>query len=518
MHSLLLLASLAAASLVSCEPVSSSPSPAATATVPPAARGLVRRQATGSLVTSGATLTVSSTIRAGTGGGSAHATGSLATLSRNAASATATGDVPSKPLESLSAIGTTTTSEAAYALPTTPTAGATPPVKGAPALPDISRLNPADYPPLDRIPPLDSPEMRQWLSEIDLSNIPGITPTYPGGCANQSNAQAVTDAGEDGTCWWTCGHCTRATDISYCPNKMDWGASFDDGPSPYTPRLLDLLHEQDIQATFFVVGSRAISRPQMLQAEYMLGHQLSVHTWAHSTLTTLSNEEIVAELAWTKKVIKDITGVTPNTFRPPYGDLDDRVRYIALELGLRPVIWTSTASGQVFDTRDWQIGGGVVSAIDVYQRFTTFLDDAVQTLPSGFIVLAHDLYQQSVDLAVDYVLPSVINAGRLNIKTIASCLGQSLADSYIETASNGTGSPAGEQALLQTTSTLAGATGSGFVSQIGLAATASASRAAESAGSQDSGSTSGAVSSAGVSRTALSGLCAAVLCLALFRM
>lgn len=124
-----------------------------------------------------------------------------------------------------------------------------------------------------------------------------------------------------------------------------------------------------------------------------------------------------------------LIAIRTQTFRPPYGDLDDRVRYIALELGLRPVIWTSTASGQVFDTRDWQIGGGVVSAIDVYQRFTTFLDDAVQTLPSGFIVLAHDLYQQAVDLAVDYVLPSVINAGRLNIKTIASCLGQSLADS-----------------------------------------------------------------------------------------
>lgn len=70
----------------------------------------------------------------------------------------------------------------------------------------VSRLNPADYPPLDRIPPLDSPEMRQWLSEIDLSNVPGNSPTYPGGCANQSNAQAVKDAGEDGTCWWTCGH------------------------------------------------------------------------------------------------------------------------------------------------------------------------------------------------------------------------------------------------------------------------------------------------------------------------
>lgn len=55
----------------------------------------------------------------------------------------------------------------------------------------------------------------------------------------------------------------------------------------------------------------------MLQSEYMAGHQISVHTWSHSALTTLTNEQIVAELGWTKKVIKDTIGVTPNTFRPP---------------------------------------------------------------------------------------------------------------------------------------------------------------------------------------------------------
>lgn len=54
----------------------------------------------------------------------------------------------------------------------------------------------------------------------------------------------------------------------------------DDGPSPYTPRLLNLLSVHNIKATFFIVGSRAISRPQMIQTEYMQGHQLSVHTWA----------------------------------------------------------------------------------------------------------------------------------------------------------------------------------------------------------------------------------------------
>lgn len=111
------------------------------------------------------------------------------------------------------------------------------------------------------------------------------------------------------------------------------------------------------------------------------------------------------------------------TMRPPFGDIDDRVRYIALQMGLRPIIWTQYQD-QVFDTRDWQIGGGVVNATGVYNNFNTFLSHAVQNLPNGFIVLAHDLYQQSVDLAVDYILPGVINAGQLKIKTIGACLGE----------------------------------------------------------------------------------------------
>jgi peptidoglycan/xylan/chitin deacetylase (PgdA/CDA1 family) len=154
--------------------------------------------------------------------------------------------------------------------------------------------------------------------------------------------------------WFRRAHdAARETDITECPDKMTWGLSYDDGPSPYTPLLLDYLDEKNITSTFFLVGSRVISRPQMVQSEYMAGHQLSVHTWSHPYLTKLTNEQIVAELGWTKKVIHDVTGVTPNTFRPPYGDIDDRVRAIAAQMGLTPIIWSAiTANGTTtnFDT------------------------------------------------------------------------------------------------------------------------------------------------------------------------
>lgn len=134
------------------------------------------------------------------------------------------------------------------------------------------------------------------------------------------------------------GGCTRDTDVTACPDPLTFGLSYDDGPSPYTPLVLDYLAVEELKASFFVVGSRVISRPEMLQLEYVAGHQISVHTWSHPPLTTLTNEQIVAELGWTMKAIKDVTGVTPNTMRPPYGDIDDRVRAICTAMGLTPIV------------------------------------------------------------------------------------------------------------------------------------------------------------------------------------
>lgn len=91
-------------------------------------------------------------------------------------------------------------------------------------------------------------------------------------------------------------------------------------------------------ATFFVVGSRVIERPAVVVDEYMQGHEISVHTWSHRVrpfkfvfeevindrlqpLTSLTNEQIVAELGWTRKAIKTVLGVTPTTMRPPFGDI-----------------------------------------------------------------------------------------------------------------------------------------------------------------------------------------------------
>jgi len=336
----------------------------------------------------------------------------------------------------LSAITSGAPSEALPTLATTYQAGATPPVSGAPLLPSLT-LNAAAYPPENTVPPTDSPQVQEWMKEIagisqDILNIP---PTKDGSCAGDPQAAADTSR-----CWWTCGGCTNNTqgvqDIVTCPNKMTWGLSFDDGPAPYSPKVIKFLSDKDLTATFFIVGSRVIERPDILRAEYMLGHHIAAHTWSHSIpLTALTNEQVVAELAWSRQIIKEVTGVSPVYMRPPWGDIDNRVRAISLALGMRPIIWTrDPKTGEQFDTNDWKVPGGVVSGTESNQQFQNILTNATQ-LDTGFIVLEHDLFEQEVDLATGYSIPQALQAN-FKLMDINTCLGGQPADAYLETISD----------------------------------------------------------------------------------
>ena len=386
------------------------------------------------------------TIAGASAHGANHASGFV--KRQAAATSTFTGTLPA----SVSSIVATISSgegnpTATQALFTTASAGAqNPEITGAPALPDASQITVANFPPLDQLPPTDSPQVQQWISEIDWSKVPSVPSTVDSASCS-GNPENLAQAGADGNCWWTCGGCTRDTDVTTCPEKNTWGLSYDDGPSPYTPKLLEYLNENNLKSTFFVVGSRVLSRPDMVQTEYTQGHQISVHTWSHPALTTLTNEQIVAELGWTREVVRQTIGVSPNTMRPPYGDIDDRVRAISMQMGLTPIIWTSTGPNENYDTNDWKIGAGTVSAAEVVYNFEEIIQNA-PNLDTGYIVLAHDLYQQSVDLAVEVVLPAAqAMRPRQNIMPIIECLNKPAGDAYVETNRNISGSQPSATAL-----------------------------------------------------------------------
>ncbi|TDL28773.1 glycoside hydrolase/deacetylase [Rickenella mellea] len=342
----------------------------------------------------------------------------------------------------LSQITANETSQPTIALQSTFAAGSIPTgIPGAPPLPNAAALVPANYPPLDKTPPTDSPQVQQWIQQVASTgiSIPNISVTT-GAAACSANPAAAADTSR---CWWTCGGCTRPSDITTCPDKLTWGLTYDDGPGFYTPNLLQYLDSQNLKTTFFVIGSRALGAPFTLQTEYMSGHQIGVHTWSHPPLTTMTNEQIIAELGWTKQVIKDITGLTPNTFRPPYGDIDDRVRAIALAMGLTPIIWTRLSPVATFDTGDFNINGGTISSSQVIVNFENIIANAT-TINTGFIVLEHDLFEQTVQLATGYILPEALaHNPAFSLKPVINCLNKPLSDAYVETNNNSTNPPPG---------------------------------------------------------------------------
>lgn len=109
--------------------------------------------------------------------------------------------------------------------------------------------------------------------------------------------------------------------------------TFDDGPTiGITDEILDILEENDCRASFFLVGDWI--KPE---SEYLVKRALSMgcsienHSRTHSSMPTLTDEEIVSEIQYTSDKIIELTGVAPKFFRPPYIDVDDRM-YDLIEL------------------------------------------------------------------------------------------------------------------------------------------------------------------------------------------
>jgi peptidoglycan/xylan/chitin deacetylase (PgdA/CDA1 family) len=88
------------------------------------------------------------------------------------------------------------------------------------------------------------------------------------------------------------------------------------------------------KSTFFQIGSQVVQNYLVTQRAYSEGHEIAVHSWSHSDLTTLTGQQIYAELAWGIYAIHAAIGQTPKRFRAPHGYINDEVRRVTAQLGL----------------------------------------------------------------------------------------------------------------------------------------------------------------------------------------
>lgn len=122
--------------------------------------------------------------------------------------------------------------------------------------------------------------------------------------------------------------------------------TFDDGPGKHTPRLLHLLQERDVRATFFVLGQKVGPSAGLLRTMAFRGHVVGNHTWNHQQLTGLSSSRIRGEYRSTTRAIVAAGAPRPTLARPPYGSTNSRVRRVEHSLDMHEVLWT-------VDPTDW---------------------------------------------------------------------------------------------------------------------------------------------------------------------
>jgi peptidoglycan/xylan/chitin deacetylase (PgdA/CDA1 family) len=160
--------------------------------------------------------------------------------------------------------------------------------------------------------------------------------------------------------------------------------TFDDGPTPLTPAILEILEEHGARATMFNLGSAAKAHPDQVEAQLAAGHAVENHSQHHPDMTKLDPQAIADELVQANETLRDL-GADPQWFRPPYGYTDDRVKAAVAAAGLREVLWTT-------DTFDWQEG----PVSEVVER-------ALAVEPGGNILM-HDGKQRTVD-----ALPAILD-------------------------------------------------------------------------------------------------------------
>jgi chitooligosaccharide deacetylase len=110
--------------------------------------------------------------------------------------------------------------------------------------------------------------------------------------------------------------------------------TFDDGPSEWTPRVLELLEAHEAHATFFVIGARVRENPKLLERIVAAGHEVGSHTLTHPRLTELTDEEVRAEVAAGAAAVAHVLGEPSRLFRAPGFHADERVLRIVANLGL----------------------------------------------------------------------------------------------------------------------------------------------------------------------------------------
>lgn len=165
----------------------------------------------------------------------------------------------------------------------------------------------------------------------------------------------------------------RGTIFRVHTDKKRVALTFDDGPSrAWTPKVLDVLREEKVRATFFMIGHHVRKYPDIARQVASEGHMIGNHGYAHSVMLYYTPAEIEEEIRYTEHVIREATGQTTKYFRPPKAWLRRKIKSRVRQMGYETVLWS-------LNSKDWVSFN--------HKRIVRYLERHVR---NGDILLFHD--------------------------------------------------------------------------------------------------------------------------------
>ena len=213
------------------------------------------------------------------------------------------------------------------------------------------------------------------------------------------------------------GHVTRADNVS-CSVVKCVALTFDDGPSPFDDRLLQILKDNDAKATFFLIGNKVAANPAGAKRIADAGMEIGNHTWEHPNMATLPMEDIAAQFSKANDAITAATGRAPTLYRPAGGLSTDAVRQTASTFGLAEILWDVIPF-------DWANDSNTAATRQLL----------MSQIKPGSVVLFHDTYSSTVDLVYQFI--PVLKANGYRMVTVSELLGSRTPGSSYGSRQNG---------------------------------------------------------------------------------
>lgn len=217
------------------------------------------------------------------------------------------------------------------------------------------------------------------------------------------------------------------TIIKHCTVPGVVALTFDDGPYMYTNQILDLLDQHQAKATFFINGenySNGIDDPRspwpnLLRRMINSGHQVGSHTWSHIDLSYADSSTRQYQVQRLEQAFTNVIGKRPTYLRPPYASCSSDCLSEMEQLGYHVVNFD-------VDTKDYLYNrpGEIQAAM---HNFATALGS--QQAKGSILVLSHDVYRQTAEALVPFMLQKIREAGYRAV-TVGECLADPVQNWY----------------------------------------------------------------------------------------